>query len=104
MPLPMPHWYNPKFYHHEVDIVCQTCDMIRGLLMARNVPEPLADLAVQPVAQLEQQVVKKAKRKVSKYQREFGKQMKRLKKKHPRTQAKNLMKKAHNATKRIMKR
>lgn len=84
--------------------MCQTCDMIRGLLMARGISEPVADLVVQPVAQIEQQVVRKVKRKVSKYQREFGRQMKQLKKKHPRTQVKNLMKRAHNATKKVMKR
>ena len=85
-------------------MACRTCDMIRGLLMSRGVPEPVIDMAVAPVAQVEQQVVKKAKKKVSKYQREFGKQLKQLKKKHPRTQTKNLMKRAHSATKRIMKR
>jgi len=45
----------------------------------------------------------KKKRKVSKYQKEFGKQFKKLKKKHPRTSPKMLMKKAHRATKKIMK-
>ena len=60
-------------------MACRTCDMIRGLLMSRGVPEPVIDMAVTPVAQVEQQVVKKAKKKVSKYQREFGKQLKQLK-------------------------
>jgi hypothetical protein len=45
----------------------------------------------------------KKKRKVSKYQKEFGKQFKKLKKKHPRTSPKMLMKKAHRATKKVMK-
>jgi|21_taG_2_1085346.scaffolds.fasta_scaffold16659_2 hypothetical protein len=48
-------------------------------------------------------VAPKKKRKVSKYQREFGRQMKILKKKHPRTPVTKLMKRAHSATKREMK-
>ena len=47
---------------------------------------------------------KKKKRKVSKYQKEFGKQMKKLKAKHPRTPVTRLMKRAHTATKKAMKR
>lgn len=45
----------------------------------------------------------KKKRKVSKYQKEFGKQLKRLKQKHPRTKITNLMKRAHRATRKVMK-
>lgn len=47
--------------------------------------------------------INKKKRKVSKYQKEFGRQFKKLKKKHPRTSPKMLMKKAHRATKKVMK-
>ena len=47
---------------------------------------------------------KKVKRRVSKYQREFGKQLKKLKRKHPRTPVTKLMKRAHSATKRAMRR
>lgn len=46
----------------------------------------------------------KKKRRVSKYQREFGKQLKALKRKHPRTPVTKLMKRAHSATKKAMKR
>jgi len=46
---------------------------------------------------------KKGSKKVSKYSREFGRQLKALKKKHPRTKGTQLMKSAHRATKRIMK-
>jgi len=46
----------------------------------------------------------KKKRKVSKYQREFGRQLKLLKAKHPRTPVTKLMKKAHTATKKKMRR
>ena len=52
-------------------MACRTCDMIRGLLMSRGVPEPVIDMAVAPVAQVEQQVVKKAKKKVSKISAEL---------------------------------
>ena len=43
------------------------------------------------------------KRKATKYQVEFGKQMKKLKAKHKRTPVTKLMKKAHAATKKVMK-
>lgn len=46
---------------------------------------------------------KKKRRKASKYQIEFGKQMKKLKAKHKRTPVTKLMKKAHAATKKVMK-
>jgi hypothetical protein len=46
----------------------------------------------------------KKKRKVSKYQMEFGKQLKMLKAKHPRTKITRLMKRAHSATRKAMKR
>ena len=46
----------------------------------------------------------KKKRKVSKYQKEFGKQLKKLVAKHPRTKITRLMKRAHSATRKAMKR
>jgi len=45
----------------------------------------------------------KRKRKVSKYQKAFGRNLKILKKKHPRTSVTKLMKKAHIATRKGMK-
>lgn len=47
---------------------------------------------------------KPKQRKKSKYQRELGKQLKMLKKKHPRTAITKLMKRAHRATKKALKR
>jgi len=47
---------------------------------------------------------KPKKRKRSKYQRELGRQLKMLKKKHPRTAITRLMKRAHRATKKALKR
>ena len=45
----------------------------------------------------------KKKRKVSKYQKEFGRQLKILKKRFPRTKIQNLMKRAHTATRKALK-
>jgi len=45
----------------------------------------------------------KVKRTVSRYQREFGRQYKRLRRAYPKTAHKTLMKKAHTATKRVLK-
>ena len=47
---------------------------------------------------------KPKKRKRSKYNRELSKQIKMLKVKHPRTAVTKLMKRAHRATKKAMKR
>lgn len=47
---------------------------------------------------------KPKKRKKSKYQRELGRQLKMLKQKHPRTAITRLMKRAHRATKKALKR
>ena len=45
----------------------------------------------------------KSKRKKSKYNQELGRQLKMLKRKHPRTAITRLMKRAHRATKKAMK-
>jgi hypothetical protein len=50
-----------------------------------------------------QNVLPRKKRKVSKYQREFGRQLKMLKKKFPRTPITKLMKRAHAATRKALK-
>ena len=47
---------------------------------------------------------KPKRRKRSKYQIELGKQLKMLKKKHPRTKVTSLMKRAHRATRKKLKR
>jgi len=46
---------------------------------------------------------KPKKRKRSRYQKELGRQLKMLKKKHPRTKVTALMKKAHRATRKVLK-
>lgn len=45
----------------------------------------------------------KKPRKVSAYQKQFGNELKKLKKKHPRTPINRLMKRAHSATKKVMR-
>ena len=90
----------------EVFTVCATCDIIRGLLLASGrVPPSVADAIADspPIEALNDKAVRKVKRKVSKYQKEFGKQLKALKRKHPRTKVQNLMKRAHRATKKRLK-
>jgi hypothetical protein len=49
-------------------------------------------------------VQKPKRRKRSKYQRELGRQLKMLKRKHPRTKITALMKRAHRATRKALKR
>ncbi len=55
------------------------------------------------IPEFEEAPQRKKKRKVSKYQREFGRQLKLLKAKHPRTPVTKLMKRAHTATRKAMK-
>lgn len=52
----------------------------------------------------DREMKKPKKRKKSKYQKELGRQLKMLKKKHPRTAITRLMKRAHSATKKALKR
>ena len=47
---------------------------------------------------------KPKRRRKSKYSRELGRQLKMLKKKHPRTKVTALMKRAHRATRKALKR
>lgn len=51
----------------------------------------------------DREMKKPKKRKVSKYSRAFGIQLKKLKQKHPRTPVTALMKKAHAATRKVLK-
>lgn len=86
-------------------MACRTCDLIRGILLSQGLDEAAADAIAYstPIQRAEEVVKKKVKRKASKYQREFGIQLKKLKKKHPRTAVRNLMKRAHRATRRVMR-
>lgn len=84
-------------------MACQTCDMIRGLLMAQGLSNDVAAPIAALAAPVEAIVVKKAKRKVSKYSKQFGKEMKKLIAKHPRSGVTKLMKRAHTATRKALK-
>lgn len=85
-------------------MACPTCNMIRGLLMSQGIPEPVAQKAGNVAGRrIEAPVKRKVKRKVSAYQRRFGIELKKLKKSHPRTAIGTLMKRAHRATKKVMK-
>ena len=71
-----------------------------------GLPLALRELAGEPLeAQISEppRSISKKKRKPSKYNKEYSKQFKKLKKKHPRTAFKTLAKRAHTATKRVMK-
>lgn len=70
----------------------------QGLRTIRRSGQFRRDMILPPL-----QTPKKKKRKVSKYQREFGRQLKLLKVKHPRTPVTRLMKRAHSATRKAMK-
>ena len=45
-------------------MACQTCDIIRGLLMAKGVPSPLVDLAIESVARDEEVMKAQAKKRI----------------------------------------
>jgi len=66
-------------------IACQTCDIIRGLLLARGIPTPLVDLAIESVARDEEVmkaqgrvIIKKTKRKATAYARRYGRAFKKV--------------------------
>ncbi len=64
---------------------CATCNMIRGLLIAQGVSEPIADALMPIVEVTESAVVQKAvktKRKASSYGVKYGKAFKKVAKLH----------------------
>lgn len=70
-------------------MACQTCDIIRGLLLAKGVPSPIVDLAIESVARDEEVMKaqarvlgKKVKRKASAYSKRYGKAFKQVAKKY----------------------
>ena len=72
--------------------------MTRGGELTRRISSPMSR-----AFESQNTLPKKKKRKVSKYQKEFGIQLKKLKKKFPRTKIQNLMKRAHAATRKALK-
>lgn len=87
------------------------CSVMERALIAEGISptiaRTLAERACMPVVGAAAGAVvtgtRTARKKVSKYSRELGRQLKALKKKHPRTAIKDLMKRAHRATKKVMK-
>lgn len=57
---------------------CATCNMIRGLLMAQGVSEPIADALMPIVEETEKAVVQKVKRKASDYSKRYGRAFKKI--------------------------
>lgn len=72
--------------------------------IAPGIAKELSRRACHPVVGgATRKVAKTAKKTVSRYNKELGKQLKKLKAKHPRTAISSLMKRAHKATKKVLK-
>lgn len=93
-------------------MACRTCDTIRGLLLAKDIPESIAGPAAQmagraidaPLDILE----KKVKRKASDYSKKYGKAFKKIAKKYKKKNGgwkangfRNAQKAAHKLAKRM---
>jgi len=83
-----------------VTMTLEEYEALRSLISSERESEgaSLADREMNPP------LAKPKKRKKSKYQAELGRQLKKLKKKHPRTAITRLMKRAHSATRKALKR
>jgi len=79
-------------------------DPILAAAFAERACRPLVRGATRRAGKTLKRAVGKVKRKASKYNLEYKKQYAKLKKKHPRTSFSALAKKAHRATKKVMKR
>lgn len=72
--------------------------------IAPGIAKTLSQRACHPVVSgATRKAGKTVKKTVSKYNKELGKQLKKLKAKHPRTAISSLMKRAHKATKKVLK-
>jgi hypothetical protein len=80
-----------------VTMTLEEYEALRSLISSERESEG-ASLADRELA------AKPKRRKKSKYQKELGRQLKMLKKKHPRTKITALMKRAHRATRKVLKR
>jgi len=80
-----------------VTMTLEEYEALRSLISSERESEG-ASLADREMAQ------KPKPRKKSKYNRELSRQLKMLKKKHPRTKITALMKRAHRATRKALKR
>lgn len=59
-------------------MTCRTCDMIRGLLMSRGLPTPIAEAAMPLVEEAETRLVAAGKKQISAYQRRYKAAFKRV--------------------------
>jgi len=80
-----------------VTMTLEEYEALRSLISSERESEG-ASLADRELA------AKPKRRKKSKYQKELGRQLKMLKMKHPRTKITALMKRAHRATRKALKR
>lgn len=78
-------------------------DPLLAAAFAERACRPLVRGATRRASRAVRKVSGKVKRKASKYNLEYKKQYAKLKKKHPRSKFAVLAKKAHKATKRVMK-
>lgn len=78
-------------------------DPILAAAFAERACRPLVKGATTRVKRAASSAVRKTKRKASAYNLEYKKQYAKLKKKHPRTSFASLAKRAHKATKKVMK-
>lgn len=89
----------------EEDVVAQgLCGVMEEALISRGIaPQVARQLAKRACEPVVQKAAKATKKRVSRYSRELGRQYKKMKKKFPRSKHASLLKKAHQATKRMLK-
>ena len=63
-------------------MACQTCDIIRGLLLAQGASQAVIDASMPVVATVEAQVTKTVKRKASAYSKRYGRAFKKVARKY----------------------
>lgn len=88
-------------------MACQTCNIIRGLLLAEGVPAPIIEAGMPYVARAERKVKKTVKRKASAYSRRYAAAFKKVAKKYKKKSGgwmkdgfKRAQKEAHRLAKR----
>ena len=59
-------------------MACRTCDMIRGIMMAEGIPNPIVNATIPLIEAAEVEVVKTVKRKASAYSKKYGRAFKKV--------------------------
>jgi len=88
-------------------VACRTCALIKGIMMAEGVPEPIVDVAMPYVARAETEVKRTVKRKASAYSKRYAKAFKSVAKKYKKKSGgwmKDGFKRAQKEAHRIAKR